>query len=53
MDLLALVKIFLFLGCISYMIGILSFIKRHTPKIRIQNHTKKEIKEDGRNETEE
>lgn len=53
MDLLALVKIFLFLGCVSYMIGILSFIKRHSPKIKIQNSVKKEIKEDGRNDKEE
>ena len=52
MELLLVLKMFLFLGSISYFIGILSFIKRHMPKIKIQD-TKKESKKDGRNETEE
>lgn len=50
MDLLTLLKMFLFLGCICYTFTILSFIKRHFPRITWKKDSrKKENKEDGRN----
>lgn len=48
MDLLTVLKLYLFLGCVAYMITILSCIKRHLPKISIDRKKKKEISEDGR-----
>mgnify|MGYP000874842699 CR=1 FL=1 len=54
MDLLTIVKIYLFLGSVCYMLTVLSFIRRHTPKIMLKS-SKKEIKEkeeDGRNKEE-
>lgn len=52
MDLLTVLKLYLFLGCVAYMISILSCIKRHLPKISIDRKKKKEIKEDGRDKEE-
>ena len=49
MDLLTLLKMFLFLGCICYTFTILSFIRRHLPRITWKKDSKKkEKKEDGR-----
>ena len=51
MELLFVLKAFLFLGSVCYMITILRFIKRHTPKVSIRSRkkgVKKEIEKDGR-----
>lgn len=51
MELLFVLKAFLLLGSICYMITILRFIKRHTPKVFIRSRkkeVKKEIEKDGR-----
>lgn len=51
MDLLTILKLYLFLGCVAYMISIASCIKRHLPKISIDRKKKKrEIKEDDKKE---
>lgn len=50
MDLLTILKLYLFLGCVVYMISIASCIKRHLPKISIDKKKKKEIKEDDKKE---
>jgi hypothetical protein len=53
MNLLTLVRIFLILGSICYMLTILAFIKRHLPKIQIKAKEKKVGgKEDGRDSEE-
>lgn len=49
MDLLTLVRLFLVLGNICYILAILAFIKRHLPKVQIREKKKDtEVKEDGR-----
>ena len=48
MDLLTILKLYLFLGCVAYLITIVSCIKRHLPKISIDKKKKKEIKEDDK-----
>ena len=51
MDLLTLVRLFLILGNICYILAILTFVKRHLPKIQIRDNKKEtEVKEDGRKE---
>lgn len=47
MDLLTILKLYLFLGCVAYLITIVSCIKRHLPKISIDKK-KREIKEDDK-----
>ena len=48
MDLLTLLKMFLFLGCVCYTFTILSFIKRHFPRITWKRiHVKRRIKRMG------
>nr|DAL97651.1 MAG TPA: hypothetical protein [Inoviridae sp.] len=51
MNLLTLVRIFLILGSICYMLTILAFIKRHLPKVQIKEK-KAGGKEDGRDSEE-
>mgnify|MGYP007129796900 FL=1 len=48
MDLLTILKLYLFLGCVAYLITIVSRIKRHLPKISIDKKKKREIKEDDK-----
>lgn len=48
MDLLTILKLYLFLGCVAYLITIVSCIKRHLPKISIDKKKKREIKEDDK-----
>lgn len=49
MDLLTLVRLFLVLGNICYILAILTFIKRHLPKVQIREKKKDTgVKEDGR-----
>lgn len=43
MDLLTILKLFLFLGCVSYLLTIAGIIKRHLPKISIDRKKKKGI----------
>lgn len=50
MDLLTILKLYLFLGCVAYLITIVSCIKRHLPKISIDKKKKREIKEDDKKE---
>ena len=48
MDLLTLVRLFLVLGNICYILAILTFIKRHLSKVQIKEKKKDtEGKEDG------
>nr|DAV65902.1 MAG TPA: hypothetical protein [Inoviridae sp.] len=49
MDLLTLVRLFLILGNTCYILAILTFIKRHLPKVQIKEKKKDTGgKEDGR-----
>lgn len=43
MDLLTILKLFLFLGCVSYLLTIAGAVKRHLPKISIDRKKKKGI----------
>lgn len=45
MDLLIIFKIYLALGSVCYLLTILSFIRRHTPKIKITDSHKETAKE--------
>lgn len=50
MDLLILFKIFLLLGSVCYLLTIISFFRRHKPKVKIvESKSDKGDKENGRN----
>lgn len=53
MNLLILFKIFLILGSVCYLLTIVSFLRRHKPKVKIvEQKSTKGDKENGRNSEE-
>ena len=53
MDLLILFKIFLILGSVCYLLTIVSFLRKHKPKVKIvETKSNKGDKENGRNSEE-